>query len=491
MLNNAQMRKHWRAAVSALALAALGGCGEFMDPPSLDVPLPASFTQDAPRPADTPAPLAREWWKAANDPALNRLMETIERQNFSIDQSRFRLQAARTDIGGNHYLPTLSLSQSVDLEPVATFQQRTTPGGIPTNARVNSKFGGYHRIGLDAQWEIPLFGSYEAAEEMAKASTDFAAADIDAVRASVYAETVTNYIQLRAAQQRLAVLKQMQASQQHIVDLLKIRIDAGLSDSSEHTKNAQELLRIQSDVAAARSGVEEYRQRLARLQGTTIPDAALDAPARLVSFPTMAFGDTPADVVRNRPDIRKAEQAVILAGDELKLAKNDRYPKLNIAGSLFKFDNLIARPQPQTSPAGSLSEGLVLPLFDWGRLMAAAQAKDAKLAETASAYRETVITAITETAQMHTAYREAIATREAATASLAQANLLVQQATTLHRQGLSNDIALETAQIEKQRATIEQASAISNESIRLADLTKALGGGIAETAGAERAKEEK
>ena len=481
----------FRGLCYAPLLLMLGGCGDFMDPPSLDVALPSSWWADAEKPAkaDMPTPLQRDWWTAAQDQQLNALVAKIEKQNLSIEQARFRLQAARAETGGSQFLPTLSFDQSTNFEPISVFQQQAFPG-VPPSRHLSATFGGYNKVGLDAAWELPLFGVYEAAENQAKANIDYAVSDVDAVRNSVVAEAVADYAQLRAAQAKEVALGTIEENQQRITDLTAIKVKAGLIEDGEQLKQEQMLLGLRSERAAAHAFVVEFKQKLAKLSGVAVADTALDAPAPVPVFPAAHFADTPADVVRNRPDIRKAEQNVISAASDLKLAKADRYPKLSLEGEVFKIDNLIHHPQPETNPAVSFTQGLTMPLFDWSQRLAVAQARDARLAEMGSAYRETVVGAITETQQAMASYVAAETQREQAEASEIRAQGLLKRATILQKQGLSDDLALAQAHVGAARAAIDAAGAQSNEAVSLANVTKALGGGIATQPGVPRGDKE-
>ena len=450
---------------------AVAGCGDFMDAPSTEVALPDQFQHaEAEHAAQPPAPLARDWYKTAQDKPLDALIGRIEKQNLSIEQARFRLQAARATIGGWKYLPTLSLQQTTQLEPYYSPD--------PYKFTPQTKLGGIFQAGLDASWEIPLFGTYGAAEDQAKANDVFAQADIEAVHNAVIAEAVTDYVTLRAAQTRADLLTDILQRQRHIVALTTLKTKNGLAADSDRLKAEQAEQTAQSDLAAAQNSIAEYQQRLAKLEGTTTVDASLTQPGPVPQFPTLNISDRPLDVLRNRPDIRKAEQSVLLAASDLTLAKADRYPQLSLQGSLMKPFNIIGQPVLDQRPSPSLTETVTMPLFDWGQKLATAQQKDAKLAEQASAYRETVVGAITETQQRFASYTAAHTQQRTTHANAQKAETLASQAATLTTSGLSDDIVRESAYIDLAQARIASANATATEGENLANLTNALGGGI-------------
>ena len=477
--------KPWYRQVSLFLLAGSGlaGCGDFMPAPSLEVLLPEQWQQAPivePRASETPAPLMRDWWKSAHDPALEALIARIDQQNLSLEQARFRLQAARRTVGGSQYLPGVSATEAVQIEPyILPDPRRFTP---------NNKIGGIFRAGLDASWEVPLFGQYGAAKEQAAADVAYAAADLEAVRSSVVAEAIADYLSLRNAQARSAALNEMITHQQKIVALTRVKVTSGLVANSDRLRVEQALLSLQSEQAATQSSIAEYQQKLARLSGVTTVDPALFETRALPVFPPLNVSDSPLDVVRNRPDIRKAEQSVITAGNELKLAKSDRYPKLTLEGTLTRPLNIIGHPLLDSGLAPTLAQNLSLPLFDWGKRVAFAEQKDAKLAESASVYRATVVEAITEVEQMNAAYKAAQGQQQTSAETTARAQTLNDYAALLTHQGLSDEMSREDAAITAARARIDLTNAKANEGAALVTLTKALGGGVAKDTGDTVAK---
>jgi len=220
------------------------------------------------------------------------------------------------------------------------------------------------------------------------------------------------------------------------------------------------------------------RQQLAALLGQASPDEAWKTPAAIPVIRVTEFSDGPVDVLRNRPDIRRAEAAVLREAGQLELAKADRYPRITLGGSLSQLDNLTGAPLPGKTVQFTGTPSVSIPLFDWGKRLAAAREQDARLSESASAYREAVIAAMTEVetflAAYHTAKQSEVQTNE--TAALEQQNQ--QQAALLFERGLTDGIAAQNAAIAALQADIAALQASVEHLSRLAALTKALGGGI-------------
>jgi outer membrane protein TolC len=223
-------------------------------------------------------------------------------------------------------------------------------------------------------------------------------------------------------------------------------------------------------------------QQLANLLGSAQPDEVWKTAADIPSFDVPAFDDTPLDVLRNRPDIRKAETSVLAAAGEFELSKSDMYPKLTLSGNLSQLDNLTGNPLMGKTVQLTGIPSLSLPLFDWGKRLSAARIKDEKLSEKASAYRETVIGAMNELEEFWSSYRTAQAVEKSTEENAQIAYKTSEHASLLFEQGINDGIAAETAAIDAASAAISELQAKADTITRLTALTKALGGAAAPTA---------
>lgn len=452
-------------------ILALTGCAEFMERPSLDVALPKNWHTEMPQ-GDQPVPLSRDWWRQANDPMLVAILEKIERDNLTIKQASLRLQAARSDAGNTTYLPNINLSTSLQLD------RNANAAGTQANSN-NGKTTGSYRAGSDVAWEIPLYGQYGTSQDIVAANTAYATADSQAVRAAVIAEAVQRYSQLRANQKKRALLEIIAAAQKRLLDLNEIKAKAGLIAFTEVARAAQDEQSVTRELAAAEIILAEARQQLARLCGLTEAPPEWETPTEVPLFPRFAFSDTPLDVIRNRPDIHKAEADVLVAAGELDLAKADRYPKLSLTGNVSQVSNVIAAPFSGGTVQLSGMPVLTLPLFDWGSRLAKAKAQDARLAEKASVYREAIIVAINEVEQTLAAERAATKQVDSAALSEQDAARIAANVTLLHRKGIVDDLEWQYSIVAHARSTMSHHDAKANRANRIATLTKALGGGVA------------
>lgn len=215
-------------------------------------------------------------------------------------------------------------------------------------------------------------------------------------------------------------------------------------------------------------GLKAQYDRL--LQGDSIVGTGSGATADGETGTTAGYYDA------NRPDIRKAEAAVIAAAGELELSKSEMYPRLVLSGNLSLLGNLTGAPLDGRTVQVTGLPSLSLPLFDWGKRLSAARIKDERLSETASAYRETVVRAMNEVEEFWSAYRLARAEERATAENARIARQARHQAVRRFQHGISDGVAAETAAVESARAEIAQLRAQAESVVRLTALTKALGG---------------
>lgn len=470
------MSANWKIAAVLVPLV-VSGCADFKGMPSLDLSLPESFQQ---KPVgESPAKLQKDWWKSTSDETLKIIITQLETQNLSLEQARFRLNAARLDSRQADYLPSLTANTDAQYNRLIKGDTAIQNLGIPQTG--GKKTTGFYNAKLDASWEVPLYGQFSDAADTKNANIAFAEADIEAVRASVISEAVRLYAEMRAKQQEITKREAISFSAKKIADYQAIKHKAGLITDTQLGNSKQSQLSAQNDLQIAQSELVAKQQQLAKLLGRVAPDEAWSTPADIPIFALPTLDDAPLDVLRNRPDIRKAEASVLAAAGDFELAKSEMYPKLTLSGNLSQLDNLTGNPlMGKTVQLGGIPT-LSLPLFDWGKRLSNAQIKDETLSEKASAYRETVISAINEVEEFWSAYRAAQSNEATSKENAEIAEKASNHAMLLFKEGISDGIDAENAAIEAARSKVTQLQSRADTITKLTALTKALGGASATT----------
>ncbi len=470
------MRLTWTIAALWLPLASIG-CTDFKGMPSLEMKLPEIFQQ---QPAgQTPIKLQKDWWRHTDDKTLLAILHALETQNLSLEQARFRLNTARLDTRKSDYLPSLTAKTEVQYDRL--FKGNSAVGNTVAAQPGNEKTTGYYTAKLDESWEVPIYGQTGDAVDIADANIAFAQADVDAIRASVTNEAIRLYAEMRSRQQEMLRHQTVVSATGTITEYQKIKHRAGLISDSELNASHQAVLTARNEMQRAESEAVARMQQLASLLGSAQPYEAWKTPAAIPSFDVPPFEDTPLDVLRNRPDIRKAEASVLVAAGEFALSKSDMYPKLTLSGNLSQLGNMTGNPLAGRTVQFSGIPSLSLPLFDWGKRLATARMKDQKLSEKASSYRAAVIGALNEVEEFWSSYCMARGVEKAAGESAQIAHKASEHARLLFKQGINDGIATESATIDAASAAIAELQAKADTVTKLTALTKALGGASSQT----------
>ena len=368
-------RNLWLIVVVAVSMM---GCGNASLPP---LPKVVPATWDRPLESAPGAPVSdpRAWWLTLNDPTLTSLVDRALTQNLSVAQAESRLRQARLQHGYDRreLLPFLSLSA----RPAQDVSARDT----------------YYQVGLDANWELGLFGASESVDQRAAGRWEEAAGADEAVRISVIGDVVLQYIGLRSAERRTKLL-----DRQIALDLQALRIAETLEQ--ERIGGAQAALDADVDLQQSRAArsvadqaITEGAQGLASLLGTTAPEPGWSKAAPMPLVGKLGFDRTPADLLRCRPEIRMAAAKVLEAGAELGLARADLYPHLTLGASLLFSYNLSQRDSISTTQLiPFIGPFIDIPLFDWGRRSLAVDVRAEALNGSLLAYRDAVIQAVAE-----------------------------------------------------------------------------------------------
>lgn len=448
-----------RPALLLALCAGLAGCAA-PALPGLPAPLPAAF---APRtaavlPPGTPVPDPQSWWKTLADPQLDALVDEALQQNLTLAQARSRWTQAR-------------LLQRRDAErysPTASAGTRTVQDVAASDS--------YLHASLDLSWELGLFGARESVGRIAQARLDAAAGAEQAARVALVADVVRRYAELRAAQRQVALLDALQALDGRSIEMaaLRRRYRLGTADDAAQARLRQlqaEAQRTQPALVAAQA-----QRALAVLVGRTAPDPAWSTPAAPLALGAVGFGGVPADLLRARPDIRAAEAAVLKAAGEQGLAQSDLYPHVALGASLLYSYNLTQYRRGTADSVPGIGPVIDIPLFDWGRRRAQADAQQEALQEALLAYRQAVLEGVADTesalaALDQQALREA-RLREARTVQQQRAG----QRAMLRRLGLASDHEQLADQRAALLADLDLADAQATHVLAFVGLYKALGG---------------
>lgn len=367
------------------------GAGTRLEAP--DAPAFRNAAAATAQPVPASAPALALWWRGFGDPELSRLVETALTANLDIAQAQSRvaeadalLRSAAADRGPGGSVGGSVARQRQSLEgPIGQFA-RNAPG----YRRDQTVF----EAAAEASWEVDLFGRLAASARAARADRTEMAALLDGVRVRIAAETADAYLCLMGAREQLALVAAQVDVQQRLARVVAQRFAAGDAGTGEVDAAKADLARTQSLASEFAIEAEAQANRLRVLTGGA---AEIAATARAVpDAPALSALDTPAVVLRRRPDVRAAEARVMASDARTGAALAEYYPAISLGGQAgvqaLDADRLL------TGPALSLGGliGLRWRLFDFKRIDAEVAASRARGSGALAAYRATMLTASEE-----------------------------------------------------------------------------------------------
>ena len=324
-------------AFYCLGLSACLSVGPDYQRPEL--PTPARFgEQESTETSVLVAPADEErlasWWQLFDDPVLNRLIERTVADNFDVREAVERIVEARARIGqitGRLY---------PQLDATAAYNRAGRIDGEDGGVLTASGFGtsdDFFSAGIDASWEVDLFGKIRRSEEAALRDAERLREAMRDTLVTLISDIASTYVQLRTLQRRMVIVEGNIKIQRESLELAQARSSSGLVSRLDVTQARTNLLTTQAAIPPLRAEIEGAVQRLGILIGG-YPDAARelisDGEVKVPSVPSRLRLGAPAELLRRRADIRAAEREMAAQTARIGMAEADFYPQLSLFGSI-------------------------------------------------------------------------------------------------------------------------------------------------------------
>ena len=456
---------------AALSFALLVGCAavgpDYVRPqkpvsPAWNTPLQGGITV-----SPDPRNLA-VWWTTLNDRSLSRLIERAAVGNLDLKKAAARVREARARRGlsKSALYPTLDASGSVG---------RSRGSADTGSATTTDLFS----AGLDASWEVDLFGGVRRSVEAADADLQVAGEDLHDTLVSLLAEVGLNYVDLRTAQARLGVTETSLKSLEETYSLTQWRAQAGLGDVLAVEQARYNLESARSQIPSLLTAIAAAENRLAVLLGEApgAVHAELEKSEPIPSLPAGVAIGVPADLLRQRPDVRKAERELAAQTARIGVAKAELYPKLKLSGAIG-LEALTLRGLFNSGNATSSASSLLSwRVFDAGAIRQNIEIQSALQEQTLIAYESAVLGALEEAENAILAYAQEQRRRQ----SLSEAVRSAQAAAELAQIKYSAGLIDFTTVLEAERSLLGFRDQLAQSDgamvTNLVKLYKALGGG--------------
>ncbi|PIU52750.1 MAG: RND transporter [Deltaproteobacteria bacterium CG07_land_8_20_14_0_80_60_11] len=465
----------------ALCLVAGSGCavGPDYHPPETKVPTTWDG-QNAVTPAQPskttidPVTLV-EWWNGFNDPTLSSLVEMAVRANLDVRLAEARIRQARAARG----VAGAPLWPQADASALYQRSQGSSEviggGAIATAGALKNLW----QAGLDASWEIDIFGGTRRGIEAATADLRAAEEDRRDVLITLVGDVGSNYINLRGFQQQIDIARKNLKAQKHNAAIIQKRYDAGFVGGLDVANTRAQVATTEATIpvfeSSARAAIYSLGVLLGREPAALTPDLAKAAP--IPPTPLSIPVGLPSELLRRRPDIRRAEAQIHAATARIGVATADLFPKFNLAGSFGVSASDVTRLSKWTSNFWSWGPSVTWPIFAGGRIYWNIKVQDALQEQALLTYEKTVLTALKDVETALVAYGKQQETRKSLAEAVVNNRKAVDLAMTLYLAGKSDFLNVLIAQ--RSLFTTEDALAQSTRTVdtNLIALYKALGGG--------------
>ncbi|MES1167372.1 MAG: efflux transporter outer membrane subunit [Pseudomonadota bacterium] len=334
-----------------------------------------------------PAALAT-WWGRFNDPVLDALITGALRSSPDIRTALSKIAEFRARRGVQRAALFPSLAAEV------------SGGGTRTRNRATAltTTGENYGASLDASWQVDLFGQQRQLLDAASADLAQNEENYYGAQVSLAAEVASAYVTLRSAEAQLAVVRHSLGTRQETVQLTQWREQAGTGTALDSQQSLGTLEQARATIPQLELGIVQTRNQLTLLSGLTpgALDQLLAAPRDLPAAPAEMAVGIPAEMLRQRPDVRAAERGLAAAFARTTAARRQRLPSLTLTGSVgvdaLKAGHLFSPDSTVASILGSLTA----PIFDAGRIGQNITIQAEQEKQALNTYDTTVLTALAD-----------------------------------------------------------------------------------------------
>lgn len=474
---------------ATLVATALGGCavGPNSTPPAPPtqttyLPAPERAPGSATGPATAPpqtvelgAQVTADWWTLFRSPELDSVVRQAIAGSPTLDGARARLAEANEAIRSAraNLLPQVGFSAAESEEKYSASAFGLPPDVFPLPSHFN-----LFQLGPTASYHVDAFGGVHRQIEATAAQADYQRDQLYAAYLTLTGETVAQALQVAAARAELQAAAEIVALDQQSLDLVSKSEQAGQAPESDVALSRSQLAADETLSPSLEQDLDVARHALAVLTGRAPSDwSPPDFELGKMTLPQALPVSLPSELIHHRPDIMAAEAQLHAASARIGIATARLYPDITLnagisasslnAGSLFDPSGLV----------WSVAAGLSQPIFDGGMRRAERRAALDDFRASAADYRQTVLRAFEQVADILRALGHDGALVAAQQTSLASASESLRLQTINYRDGGTGLLALVDAQRQYQQARLGYARALAARYRDTARLLVSMGGG--------------
>jgi NodT family efflux transporter outer membrane factor (OMF) lipoprotein len=449
------------ARLLALPLAfGLAGCVRTdVKQPQAGIPVPPAWSETSAAPISTDV---SRYWTQLNDPLLTQFVEQAIAHNQDLAQSVARVAQARAQLASAR---------------AAFFPQITGSAGATKNVGKFTQKQVEFNVGANASWEADLFGQISGNVAASRADLAAAGYSLADLQRAIVGQVALTTIQARATALELAIARDTLKYQDQNLQIAQWRVQAGLVSSldveqarGQRAATAATIPQLESSLAASANSIstligEPPGRVLTLLQGS----AALPSPPAMNGFAA------PAEVLRQRPDVRGAEATLIADSARVGVARAQLLPMLNLTGNVGTASAGLSNLFDVIT--GGLVATVTQLIFDGGRTRAQVKGAEATAQGALAAWRGTILSALEEVESAAVDLKSSQDRVGIEKEALDAANNAAILARSQYQAGLTDFQNLLTAENQLLSARNGVVSAEADQASAFVRLTQALGGG--------------
>lgn len=333
-----------------------------------------------------------QWWTVFHDPVLNNLIQNAAEQNLTLREAGFRVLMARAQMGIalGELFPQTQISDG-------DFTSKGVSVNVANRQATPERWFGQWDYGFGLAWELDFWGRFRRALEAADDELDASIEDYDDVLVTLLADVGTNYVQYRTYERRIELAESSVKLFEKMLQVPEARFKGNDSDRVPVDVATANLAQARALVPQLEIGKRVAQNRLCILLG--MPPRDLEAELGKAPIPVapvdVAVG-IPADLLRRRPDVRRAEREAAAQCARIGIAESDFYPAISLNGTLGwsaeDLNNLFDEP----SFRGTAGPSFRWNILNYGRLVNNVEFQDAHFQELVTRYQQTVLQANNE-----------------------------------------------------------------------------------------------
>lgn len=472
-----------KSILLAIAFSAviLSGCTVGPDFKRPELVMPQHWANPVPECRKTDPEFA-QWWKSFEDETLDWLIDKALTDSLDLKLAVARITQARAANrqAVAQFGPKMNVSGSYKRHRDRTMVSAQSTAGAPPQApAIEMIVDDQYQTGFDAGWEIDLFGGLRRSNEAGKAELEAATEALRNVRVTLAAEVARCYIELRILQKKMAIANDHRQARQHYARLIQQKYENGLASgldaANARMQAAETAAQIPLLEADARQTIHKISILLGDYPGSLIQKLTPVTELPMV-IPAVPVG-VPSELLRRRPDIRRAEAQLHAATARVGVATADLYPKFTITGSISYLTNSLSSLFASTSLYWFCGPSMDWSLFDSGRTKATIHVHEALEEQAALSYKQKVLSAVLEVEDALVALAKQEAHHKAMASAVQASRRSVQLAKQLYQAGETDFLHVLIAEQYLYNEEDAFAQSKGNISIHLISLYKALGGG--------------